>query len=160
MGFKTRTHAATPTKLGSSPNRRSWVPSDRISPRPRLATSVTSGSRPPWSRPIQPFGHKFTIDMDRKLGGGCCVHFRGELGLPSNTMWHGMMPTSVPSGIFIHSAVWPQYTNVAERTYIDRQDNGPILRTVLQTVAQKSQEYYNIMACPLLCMGGHENLLK
>jgi len=31
---------------------------------------------------------------------------------------------SMPSFILIHPAVWPQYTNVIDRT--DRQNNGPI----------------------------------
>ena len=35
---------------------------------------------------------------------------RGGTGSPSNTMWPGLRSTSVPSGIFIHPAVWPQYT--------------------------------------------------
>jgi len=29
-------------------------------------------------------------------------------GSPSNTMWPGPRPTSLPSGIFIHPTVWPQ----------------------------------------------------
>jgi len=36
---------------------------------------------------------------------------RGEgAASPSNTMWPGPRSTSVPSGIFIHPAVWPQQT--------------------------------------------------
>ena len=31
-------------------------------------------------------------------------------GTPSNTMWHGPRSTSVPRGVFIHPAIWPQYT--------------------------------------------------
>jgi len=31
-------------------------------------------------------------------------------GTPSNTMWPGPMPLSVPSVVFIHPAVWPQWT--------------------------------------------------
>ena len=27
-----------------------------------------------------------------------------------NTMWPGRMSTSVPSGVFVHPAVWPQQT--------------------------------------------------
>jgi len=27
---------------------------------------------------------------------------------PSNTMWPAPMSTSVPNGVFIHPAVWPQ----------------------------------------------------
>jgi len=34
----------------------------------------------------------------------------GGAGTPSNTMWPRPMPTSVPSGILIHPAVWPRQT--------------------------------------------------
>jgi len=47
-----------------------------------------------------------TIDMGRKLGG--CTPYRGAAGSPSNTMWPGQRPTSIPSGILIHPAVWSQ----------------------------------------------------
>jgi len=35
---------------------------------------------------------------------------------PSNTMWPGSRPTSTPSFILIHPTVWPQYTNVTDKT--------------------------------------------
>jgi len=37
-----------------------------------------------------------------------CAPFGGA-GSPSNTMWPGPRPTSVPSGILVHPAVWLQY---------------------------------------------------
>jgi len=41
------------------------------------------------------------------------------------------MPTCMPSFILIRETVWPQYTNVTDRTdrhtgQTDRTDNGPI----------------------------------
>ena len=45
-----------------------------------------------------------TIDMGRKLG---VVPLWGSL-IPSNTMSPEPRPTSVPSGILMHPAVWPQ----------------------------------------------------
>jgi len=33
---------------------------------------------------------------------------KGGAGSPSNTLSPGSRPTSVPSGILIHPAVWPQ----------------------------------------------------
>jgi len=39
--------------------------------------------------------------------GGCCAPSRSS-GNPSNTMWPAPMSTSVPSGVFIHPAVWLQ----------------------------------------------------
>jgi len=46
--------------------------------------------------------------VGRKVAGGCCTPFRGKAGSLSNTMLHVTRPISVPSGIFIHPAVWPQ----------------------------------------------------
>jgi len=42
-----------------------------------------------------------------KLVGLLCPFPRGA-GSPSNTMWPGPRPTSVPSDILIHPTVWPQ----------------------------------------------------
>jgi len=39
----------------------------------------------------------------------------GGSGSPSNAMWPGPRPTYTPSGILIHSTVWPQYTSVTSR---------------------------------------------
>ena len=36
-------------------------------------------------------------------------------GSPSNTVWPGPRRTCMPSFIFIHPTVWPQYTNVTDR---------------------------------------------
>jgi len=47
-----------------------------------------------------------TIDMGRKVGAG--VFFPWGRWIPSSTMWPGPRTTSVPNGILIHSAVWPQ----------------------------------------------------
>jgi len=48
----------------------------------------------------------------------------------------------MPSFILIHPAVWPQYTNVTDRTgqtdRTVRQRSDSIGRVVLQTVAQKT----------------------
>ena len=44
--------------------------------------------------------------MGRKLGVLAVLLFGGS---PSNRMWPGRSPTSVPSGILIHPAVWLQY---------------------------------------------------
>ena len=47
-----------------------------------------------------------TMDMGRKLG--CVPLFGRGAGSPSSTMWPGPRPTSIPSGILIYPAVWPQ----------------------------------------------------
>jgi len=70
---------------------------------------------------------------------------------PSNTMKPGPRPTSLPSGILIHPAVWPQYTNVTNTRQTDRTDiqrSDSIGRTVLQTVARR-----------ILCQKGAQPLI-
>ena len=82
----------------------------------------------------------------------------GGAGSPSNTMWHGLRPISISSGVLIHPTVWPKYTNIADRQdrtgqigvrpiLTDRcpmtgQRSDSIVRTVLQTVAQKEFTAY------------------
>ena len=54
-------------------------------------------------------------------------------------MWPGPRPTCAPSFILIRPTVWPQYTNVTDRT--DKQTgqrSDSIGRTVLQKVAQQN----------------------
>ena len=50
-------------------------------------------------------GHN--IDMGLKERGGA-VPLSRSAGNPSNTMWPAPRSTSVPSGVFIHRALWPQ----------------------------------------------------
>jgi len=65
------------------------------------------GTRPTFvqsgSLSIQSFGHN---KHGPKSEGSC--PFLGGTGSLSNTMWPGLRPTSIPSGILIYSAVWPQ----------------------------------------------------
>ena len=75
---------------------------------------------------------------------GLCPCGGEGAGSPSNTMWSGPSPTSVPSFILIRPTVWPQYTSVTDRTdRTDRQRTDSIGRTVLQTVAQKFSKLYS-----------------
>jgi len=46
--------------------------------------------------------------MGQKLGGGGCALFSGVAASPSNTTSRKARLTSVPSGVLIHAAVWPQ----------------------------------------------------
>jgi len=58
---------------------------------------------------LSPSSRLATTDIGRKLGGLC--PFRGgEAGSTSNTKSPGLRPTSIPSAILIHPAVWPQQT--------------------------------------------------
>jgi len=52
-------------------------------------------------------------------------------GSPSNTMWPGIRPTFIPSGILIHPAIF----HSTPMSQTDRQRSCSIGRTVLQTVA-------------------------
>jgi len=68
------------------------------------------------SSAVVEMGDHTTSKWAEKWGWGCCSPFREEvIGSPSNTMPPGPRPTSVQSGILIHPAVWPQYTNVTDR---------------------------------------------
>ena len=56
----------------------------------------------------RPFGHN---KHGPRSWGLLCPTLWGEgAGSPSNTMSPGPRPISVPSGILIHLAIWPQYT--------------------------------------------------
>ena len=70
----------------------------------------------------------------------------GGAASPSNTMWFGPRPTSIPSGILILPTVWPQYTNVTDRQ--DRQGPDSIGWTVLRSPkdrdAQKKQSSHKV----------------
>ena len=47
--------------------------------------------------------------MGRKLGRGLAPFCGGELrASPSNTKSPGLRPSSIPSGVLIHGAIWPQ----------------------------------------------------
>ena len=95
-------------KLGVVPLfREAWFPSNRV-----VWIEVYLHTK--WH--LNPSSHLATTNMGRKVCGWSCAPFRGAES-PSNTMWPGMRPTSLPSFILIHPAFWPQYTNyVTDRT--------------------------------------------
>jgi len=86
----------------------------------------------------QPFGYN---RYGRQLG--VCPFWGRGAGSPSNIMWPEPKPTSIPSGILIHATIWPQYTNVTDRTDRQRSESDSIRWTVLQTVAPKLAHYEN-----------------
>ena len=51
-----------------------------------------------------------TIDMGQKEGAAVPLSRVGGAGSLSNTMSTRLRPTSVPSGILMHTAAWPQST--------------------------------------------------
>ena len=70
-----------------------------------------------------------TIDMDRKEEGA--MPFPWESWAPSNTVWPGPRSTFVPSGIWVHPAVWPQQTwteNWGLFPFVDEGELGPHLK--------------------------------
>jgi len=105
---------------------------------------------------MQPFGR---YRYGPKIWWGLCPFGGGGAGSPSNTMWPGPRPTCMPSFILIRATVWPQYTNITDRT--DRQDNGPIAqgkpfykrspknRTITQT-QQIKMHIFNLMQVNLI----------
>ena len=58
------------------------------------------------SSSIQPFGRN---EHGPKTGWWCVPSVLGVAGSPSNTKSPGPRPTSIPSGILMHPAVWQQY---------------------------------------------------
>ena len=66
-----------------------------------------------------PSSHLAIIYIGRKVGVVCPCH-RDRSGSPSNTMWPGHSPTSLPSGILIHPTAWPQQTWAADYTDADK----------------------------------------
>jgi len=71
---------------------------------------------------LNPSSHLATTNMGQKLEG-CAPLGEGEPG-PHLTQCGLGRASSMPSFILIRPTVWPQYTNVTDKT--DRQDNGPI----------------------------------
>jgi len=59
---------------------------------------------------LDPSSYLATVDMAEKLGVLCPFPFLGGAGSPSNTMSPGPRLSSIPIGILIHPAVWPQQT--------------------------------------------------
>jgi len=57
-----------------------------------------------------PLGTEVGLDPGHVVLGGDAAppRFRGGAGSPSDTMWPRSRPTSIPSGILSHPAVWPQ----------------------------------------------------
>jgi len=69
---------------------------------------------------FDPSSRLATIDMGRKLGAvvltKCCTPLVRGVGFSFITMWPGLRPTGMPSFTLIYPTVWPQYTNVTDRT--------------------------------------------
>jgi len=101
-----------------------------------------------------------TIDMGRKFGGAVPPLFGGVSWVPSSTMWPGPRPTSIPSGILVHPAIWPQqiwihptvcpqYTNVTDIRQ-DRQWTDSIGRAVFERPFVKWFALcYQTVVCPV-----------
>jgi len=58
---------------------------------------------------LDPSSRLATIDGPKSGGGLLCPLFGGSWS-QSNTMSPGPRPTSLPSGVLVHPAVWPQQT--------------------------------------------------
>jgi len=71
----------------------------------RLGRGLPPNQVPSWS--IQTFGHN---KHGPNKGGGSAPFLGRGPGSPCSIMWPGTRPTSMPSAILIHPAVWPQRT--------------------------------------------------
>ena len=67
---------------------------------PKFSANVYFGQTAGWIEMV--------LDMDVGLSPGEFVPLSPIAGNPSNTKWPGPRFTSVPSGVIIHLAVWPQ----------------------------------------------------
>jgi len=130
----------------------------------RYGPKIGDGSAPIWRRgSIQPFSHNRYWP---KIGGSAPFWGMGA-GSPASTMWPRPMTTWMPSFRLIHPTVWPQYINVTnrqtgqtgqtDRTGQDRQRSDSIGRTVLQTAAQKIENWAKCSGLTLVCVvkAGH-----
>ena len=77
----------------------------------------------PYQMHLDPSSSLATTDMGQKLGA---LPLWGGAGSPSNRMWPGPRPTSMPTFILTHATVWPQYTNVTDRQ--NRRDRQTTVR--------------------------------
>jgi len=100
-------------------------PSNTMSPGPR-PTSVPTAEWHLDSYSLLTTTHQRHNKHRQKIGG-CTFFFWGGGGLVPiyNTMWSGQRSIFVPSGILIHPAVWPEYTDVTDRQ-TGQTDNGRI----------------------------------
>ena len=87
---------------------------------------------------------------------GVCSPLWGGAGSLSKTMWLEPGPTSMPSFILIHPAIWPQYANVTDiqdRTGQTGEWSDSIRRTILQMVAEKRFALsYQTIVCLSVCL--------
>jgi len=90
-----------PKTGGCAPFRRSWVPIEHN-------VAWTEAYRRT-KRHLDPSSRLATIDMVRTMGEAG-LFLGGGAGSPSNTKSPGTRPTSIPSGISVHPALWPQRT--------------------------------------------------
>jgi len=74
---------------------------------------------------FRPSSRWATIDMNRKLGA---VPLLGGAATPSNTTSPGPRPTSMPSGILVYPAAWPQRILVANWGLCRFRGTAPNLR--------------------------------
>jgi len=77
---------------------------------------------------LDPCSHLAAIDVGHKVGEAVVLLFWGVAGSPSNAIRPEPRPTSMPSVILIHPTIWPQYTNVTDRTTQTRQDRQTMVR--------------------------------
>jgi len=75
---------------------------------PHLTQTRLGRGLPHTKRHLSPSNRLATMDMGRKLG--LCPFSGGGAGSPTNTMSPSLILTSVPSGILMHPAIWPQLT--------------------------------------------------
>jgi len=117
---------------------------------------------------MQPFGHN---KRGPEIEGGCCSPF-GEAESPSDTMWPGPRPTSVPSGILILDPSNRLVTiqSPTSQTGQTGQDNSPIAcgepfykrspkNGPLAAVSQRAAEYFTKECSDVFRCGAECNVM-
>jgi len=91
---------------------------------------------------LNPSSRLATTDMGRKLGA--VPPFLGGTGFPSNNVAcaEAYQSTTMPSFILIHPTVWPQYTNVTDKT--DRETGQTQPSVALAEVYLRTKWHLNL----------------
>jgi len=103
-----------PNQISTFPNQISWLGMEKLNLMQQKHAfadqkkCTTTQNKHNKSSTVAKMGDRGHNRHAPKRGGGAAVSLLTIAGNPSNTKWPGLRSTSVPSGVLIHPAVWPQ----------------------------------------------------
>jgi len=108
-------HNPNSISIGSAAFAGLMIVTDRLTDRPHYSvcniyirnTTMWPNNNNKSSAVAEMGDHLATVGMSRNWGGAA-VEGWVPTGFPSNTMWPGPRPTTLPSGILIYPTSWPQ----------------------------------------------------